>query len=570
MAETKSTWESVGGNNGDRIGGNANKFSYTDKDGKTHTLQVDCGTMFSDKELTGYDNFMPDLFESDGFLLTHCHMDHIGGISHMLNLRRDELKANREAGKDFVIHCAPYTQKLLEDNLALQKMPREEWPKFVKVEDGKPFEVAGFKVEPFAVSHSAPDAMGYVIESPDGVRMMTMGDFKTAPVPLGKGWDNERIAEVAKKGVDLMFLDSTSATQEGVCPPEKDVEKGIKDIVAQSEGGMIVSAVIASSAHRLHTVAMALAEHANETGKKPRTIILDGGSLKRSYIALKRCGYDIEKQVKEATGQDIKIYDARAPEAQKVPKTERFYVCTGTQGEELASFYRASQGMNRNIPMKGTNCPIYVYNLQSCIPGNEETYAAMEQGFKDLGCTTYFPDRYKENKYLTHVSGHAKAGDIRLACDLVAKNSPRPTMVVPVHGDPVQRRAVMKIAQDAGLKAAIVPNFAAVEVAKDGKVSYVQPTSKQEVWIGINDKNDNFIEPDFQYDRVTRDVETDKLRVVETIPYTKAPVEDERRGKGKNKDGKWNNPPKKHNGKNKNKGGRFNPAFVKKGGRGGR
>ena len=124
----------------------------------------------------------------------------------------------------------------------------------------------------------------------------------------------------------------------------------------------------------------------------------------------------------------------------------------------------------------------------------------------------------------------------------------------------------MKIAQDAGLKAAIVPNFAAVEVSKDGKVSYVQPTSKQEVWIGINDKNDNFIEPDFQYDRVTRDVETEKLRVIETIPYTKAPVEDERRGKGKG--GKHNGPQKKHNGKNK--GGRFNVAFVKKGGRGGR
>ena len=40
----------------------------------------------------------------------------------------------------------------------------------------------------------------------------------------------------------------------------------------------------------------------------------------------------------------------------------------------------------------------------------------------------------------------------------------------------------------------------------------------------------------FQYDRVTRDVETDKLRVVETIPYTKAPVEDERRGKGQRHD----------------------------------
>ena len=555
MAETKSTWESIGGNNADRIGGNGNKFSYTDKDGTTHTLQVDCGTLFSDKGLTGYDNFMPDLFESDGFLLTHCHMDHIGGISHLLNIKRDELKQRREEGKPFVIHCAPYTQKLLEDNLALQKQPREEWPTFVKVEDGKPFEVAGFKVEPFAVSHSAPDAMGYVIESPDGVRMMTLGDFKTAPVPLGKGWDNENIAKIASKGIDLMFIDSTSATQEGVCPPEKDVEKGIKDIVAQSEGGMIVSAVIASSAHRLHTVAMALAEHAAETGKKPRTIVLDGGSLRRSYIALKRCGYDIEKQVKEATGQDIKILDARDGEVAKTPKRERFYVCTGTQGEELASFYRASQGTNRNIPMDTSRDPIYVYNLQSCIPGNEEQYAAMEQGFKDQGCTTYFPDRYKENKFLTHVSGHAKGGDIRLACDLVGRNSPRPTTVIPVHGDPAQRKAVMKIAQDAGLKASIVPNFAAVDVSKEGKISYTQPTSKQEMWIGVNDKNDNFIDPDFQYDRVTRDVDSGKIRVVETLPYTKAVIENDKRG-GKN--GK----------KGKNKG--FTPAFAKGNRRGGR
>ena len=199
--------------------------------------------------------------------------------------------------------------------------------------------------------------------------------------------------------------------------------------------------------------------------------------------------------------------------------------------------------------------PIYVYNLQSCIPGNEEQYAAMEQGFKDQGCTTYFPDRYKENKFLTHVSGHAKGGDIRLACDLVGRNSPRPTTVIPVHGDPAQRKAVMKIAQDAGLKASIVPNFAAVDVSKEGKISYTQPTSKQEMWIGVNDKNDNFIDPDFQYDRVTRDVDSGKIRVVETLPYTKAVIENDKRG-GKN--GK----------KGKNKG--FNPAFAKGNRRGGR
>lgn len=569
MAETKSTWESIGGNNADKIGGNANRFTYTDENGKTSVLQIDNGTQFSEPGLTGYNNFMPEIMEADAYLITHCHMDHIGAWSHQLNIQRDELKQRREDGKPLTIHCPKYAQCLLEDNLALQKIPREEFPKFVTVEPGKAFEVAGFKVEPFAVSHSSPDAMGYVIESPDGVRMMTCGDFKTAEIPMGKGWNEAEIAKVASKGVDLMFLDSTSATQEGICPPEKDVINGIKEVLPPSEGGMIVSAIIASSAHRLHTVATAVAEYANESGQRPRTIVLDGGSLTRSAAALKKCGYNIESMVEKATGQKVKILDARDPEVAKVPKSQRFYVCTGTQGEELASFSRASRGENRNIPMHG-DTPIFVYNLQSCIPGNEETYAAMEQGFKDQGCTTFFPDRYKENKYLTHVSGHAKGGDIKSACELIAKHSPRPTTVVPVHGDVPQRKAVMKIAQDAGLKAAIVPNFAKVEVSKEGKVAFTKSETKEEVWIGVREveaqsngqKSNNGgkqrrPETEFEYDRVARNIETGKLKVVEKIPYTKAVIEE--RGFG----GKGG----KQGGKGGKKGG-FNPAFAQKGNRG--
>lgn len=114
---------------------------------------------------------------------------------------------------------------MIKNNLQSTGIPKEEFPEFHLIEPGKPFEANGFKVEPFAVSHSIPDAVGFVIESPDGTRMMTMGDFKTAKVPLGQGFDDEKVAAVAAKGIDYLFVDSTSATSPGETIGESEVKR---------------------------------------------------------------------------------------------------------------------------------------------------------------------------------------------------------------------------------------------------------------------------------------------------------------------------------------------------------
>lgn len=517
MADTVTKWESLGGNNTHRIGGNGYEFAYVGENGETQALQVDYGTLFADKAKTGYEAYMPDLPRSDDILITHGHMDHIGGIAHLLNLKRKELKEKREAGKPLTLHCTKYAEVMIRNSLAGARIPTEEFPEFHTVEDGKPFNVGGFKVEPFAVSHSIPEAVGYVVESPDGVRMMTMGDFKTAPIPLGKGWDDKRVGEVASKGIDFMFLDSTSASSDGMAKGEDDVRKGLREVLKGSEGGMVVSAMIASSAHRLMTVAMAVAEHAKETETKPRTVIIDGASLISARRALTSCGYDLEKMVREATGVQVRVVASNTRIAQDTPANEKFCVCTGTQSEE-ASFLKIAEGRNKNISIEGVGCPVYVYNLQSCIPGNEEKYEKLEQKFIDKGCKTFFPSRYKENKYTVHASGHAGAGDVARACSVVGKNSPRPTKVVPIHGSGDQRKKVMEIAQNAGLKAFIVPNFAAINVAKDGSVNFTKP-SGQETWIGISDKNNDFRRPNYEYDRVVLDMVKKNTYKAETLKY---------------------------------------------------
>lgn len=526
MAEAYTSWKSAGGNNADHIGGNGYEFSYVDETGyEKKSIQVDYGSLFCNKEETGYDCFIPVMPESDDILITHGHADHIGGLAHLMNLKRAEFAAKREKGENLTIHCTPFAEKMIKNNLQSSGIPKEEFPEFHLIEPGKPFEANGFKVEPFAVSHSIPDAVGFVIESPDGTRMMTMGDFKTAKVPLGQGFDDEKVAAVAAKGIDYLFIDSTSATSPGETIGESEVKKGLREILKQSQGGPVISGVISSSCHRLHTVASALAEEAIEEAAllekrfgypvepQPRTMILDGASLIAARRAMNACGYKLEDLIKQETGIDIKIVASNTKAALNTPPEERFYVCTGTQGED-ASLLKIAEGRNRNISLaemretsgRGKDLPVYVYDLQSCIPGSEEKHQALENKFKEQGCTTYFPSRYKPNQFTIHASGHAGAGDVAKICRIVAKNSERPTMVVPIHGDPSQRRNVMKIAQDNGLNACIVPNMAEMKSFK--RYTSWEDGGKTEEWIGVNDANNDFRRPYFKYDRVQLNVET--------------------------------------------------------------
>lgn len=529
MAESFTSWKSAGGNNADHIGGNGYEFSYTDESGeKKGVVQVDYGSLFCKKEETGYDAFIPTMPESNDILITHGHADHMGGLAHLMNLKRAEFEQKRAKGENLTVHCTAFAEKLIKNSLQSTGIPKEEFPDFHVFKPDETFEINGFKVEPFSVSHSIPDAVGFVIESPNGTRMMTTGDFKTAKVPLGQGFDDEKVAAIASKGIDYLFIDSTSSTAKGETIGESEVKEGLRRILKESENGPVISGVISSSCHRLHTVATALAEEALENGTEPRTMILDGASLINARRAMNQCGYKLEDLIRAETGVEMKIVSANSKTAQRTPPQNRFYVCTGTQGED-ASLLKIAEGRNKNISLDemressgmGKDLPIYVYDLQSCIPGSEETHKALEEKFQAQGCATYFPSRYKPNKYTIHASGHAGSGDVAKICKIVSESSPRRTTVVPIHGDPAQRRNVMKIAQESGLSACIIPNM--VEMRAFKKYATWENGGKTEEWIGVNDANNDFRKPYFKYDRLALDLETKERKKIGYYKYKRAP-----------------------------------------------
>src|SRR5262249_56562612 len=86
-----------------------------------------------------------------------------------------------------------------------------------------PVEVGPFRVEPFAMTHSIPDAVGLAIRTPVGTVIHT-GDFKIDQTPLdGRLPDLGRLADLAAGGVLLLLSDSTDVARPGTTPARRSL-----------------------------------------------------------------------------------------------------------------------------------------------------------------------------------------------------------------------------------------------------------------------------------------------------------------------------------------------------------
>lgn len=514
MAEKRTEFESLGGNNLDGIGGNAKKITYTAEDGSKKSIQIDCGMKFSDKTLTGVDNYIAPL-ECDDLLLTHAHADHIAGIIHHIQMNPE---------RPLNIYADKFTHQFMLAEMTKQGLPIDNMPKFHDVKDGEKFKVNGFEIEPVPVTHSAPGAIAFVIESPDGTRMMDMGDFKTTKAELGKGWDDKRIAEVFAKGVDVCFCDSTSTTSKETTPSYDMVTKGFKKILYDNPNAQMMVGTIARSAQQMMADVIAVAEYAKETGTKPRTFILDGASLVQVNNCLNKADMSMTRECEKRTGVRVNIIDAKDPAARAIPPSERIYMVTGTQGEEMASMARVSRGENRNI-RPARSVPNLCVNQQAVIPSgdNQAVVDQMMGALRAQGWKTMIPERgaaFVEGETY-YVSGHGRAGDMEKVADLAAANQPadRKTTFIGIHGDEVQTKATEEIFKGKGQKVDHITNAQKIVVSK-GEVQ-VSPTIGKASRIAVIDQNDDFMNPDFRYIKQAFNPVAKKWEDVKEIEYKK-------------------------------------------------
>ncbi len=397
----------LGGAN--EIGMNFNLYCQNGK-----FLLIDCGIGFAGGEINGVDIVLPNIdfllkhkIKLSGIVITHIHEDHIGAIPYIW----ERLK------------CRIYATKLAAEFLR-EKLAEKHFKKEVEIkiiDDKKTLHIDGFSMDFVGITHSVPEMQGLFLNTPHG-KIFHTGDWKIDKNPVaGDETDFKRIKELSKDGVLAMVCDSTNVFNEGYSGSEGDLEKEFVKLVKDYEDGCVFVTTFASNIARLHT----LSNVARRTGRK---LFISGRSIERIVKVAKKAGY---------LDDCVEFLDQR--DFSSVPRYKALVICTGCQGEELASLTKIASGQSRYINIKKGDVVLFSSKV---IPGNDKKIFSIYNRLALLNI-----DVVTEKTHKIHVSGHPNREELKKMYSVV-----KPWYAVPVHGEPAHLREHCSFAKQIGIE----------------------------------------------------------------------------------------------------------------------
>ena len=389
------------------IGMNITAFEYEDS-----IIVVDCGLAFPEDDMLGIDLVIPDITylkdnisKVKGFVITHGHEDHIGGLAYALK----EI--------NIPVYATKLTMGIIDKKLKEHNLLRNTRRKVVKY--GQSINLGQFRIEFIRTNHSIADAAALAIYSPAGTIVHT-GDFKVDYTPVfGDSIDLQRFSEIGKKGVLALMSDSTNATRPGFTQSERTVGKTIETIFSEHQHSRIIVATFASNVDRVQQII-------NTAYKFDRKVVVEGRSMVNIIDTASELGYlDIPERTLIPIEQ-LKNY----------PDEKTVLITTGSQGESMAALSRMAADIHKKVTIKAGDTVIF---SSSPIPGNEKSVSKVINELSQKGANVIFQD--------THVSGHACQEELKLIYSLV-----KPKYAIPVHGEFRHLKANAMIAESLGIE----------------------------------------------------------------------------------------------------------------------
>ena len=405
---------------------------------------IDAGMQFANDDTPGVDYIIPNTTYLEerkdkirALFITHGHLDHIGGVPLVLS----------RIGNPPV-----YSRQL---SVLLMKKRQAEFPHLPPlnahiVERDEVITAGNLKIRFFGVTHTIPDSMGIIIETPYGW-IVNPGDYKLDQIDGVVSQEEEEeysIFDDAK--VLLLMTDSTNIENEGFALPEVRVHQGLERLIRDNKGGRIIIAAFASHITRL----MKIIEIAEAFNKK---VAIDGRSMSTNIAVAEEAGLLSPKK-----GTIIPIEDA-----DKYPPDRVIILMTGAQGEEFAALNRAATKTHRKFTLKKGDTIIL---SASIVPGNEIAVARMKDGLARQGVNiiTY---RTAGEDYI-HATGHGNKEDIRWL-----HQKTHPNFFIPIHGHHYMLQSHKRLALSVGMPEdhIVVPdNGSIIEIDHGTKISVLK------------------------------------------------------------------------------------------------
>ena len=410
------------------IGKNMYIFEYG-----SDIVVVDCGLMFPDEEMFGIDLVIPDVTylrerkdDVRAFVITHAHEDHVGGLPYVL-----------PNFPGVPIYASTLARGLLGNKIKEHKLHNNP---LLALDPGDDIEIGPFRVIPFRVGHSIPDAMGVAIRTTVGTVVHT-GDFKFDHTPVdGKLSDFAILARLGEEGVICLLSDSTRAENPGYTPSERTVGEAFREIMEPLEGRVIV-ATFASNIARIQQVLDAASDMDRDT-------VVIGRSMEQNFRIATDLGY-------------LKFDPSRVLSKDKIkdhPDGKLVIATTGAQGEPMAGLARMANRDHRFVEIQPGDTVIV---SASPIPGNEEYVSCTIDNLFKAGANVYYHTIKR-----AHVSGHASQEELKLMLGLV-----KPRYFIPIHGEFRMQVQHGRLAIETGVapeNVFIIENGTPIEISADG------------------------------------------------------------------------------------------------------
>lgn len=338
-----------------------------------------------------------------GYLITHGHLDHIGGLPHIVPKFPAPIYGSR-----FTIGRV---EEIFE-NFGLP-MPDGFELKTVEMNENthERLKVGEFYVELVRITHSIPGSTCIVLDTPVG-RLINTGDFRLDPNPLDhERTDIERLKQLGDEGVLALLSESTTVERAGRTPSESTIEPSFIDLMERAPGRIFVG-LFSTNMNRVQMIVNAAVHH----GKK---VAMDGRSMVSTLEMAVRHGF-----MKIPKGTFVPI--ANVP---GMPDREVVVVCTGSQGEPSSALQRMASGDHKHIKLKEQDTVVL---SSSPIPesGNDKLIGDMVDGLTKKGVHVFEHRNHElDGVGPLHVSGHASRDEY---ADMI--NFTRPKFFVPIYG----------------------------------------------------------------------------------------------------------------------------------------
>ncbi|HSX18386.1 MAG TPA: ribonuclease J [Candidatus Saccharimonadales bacterium] len=355
-----------------------------------------------------------------GFVITHGHLDHIGGLPHILPKYNAPVYGSRftigrveEIFENFGI---PMPQGFELKTVVMNETTHER------------LKLGNFFVELIRVTHSIPGSTAVVVDTPAG-RIINSGDFRFDPNPLDhEKTDVERFNQLAKEGVTVLLSESTTTERPGRTPSESTIEQSFIDIMDNAPGRIFVG-LFSTNMNRVQMIINAAVHH----NKK---VAMDGRSMISTLEMAIRNGY-----VKVPRGMFVPIASAAT-----LKDDQLVVVCTGSQGEPNSALIRMSMGDHKHVQLKEQDTVIL---SSTPIPytGNDALIREMTDDLLKKGVHVYRHETHEiDNAGPLHVSGHASQEEYVEMITML-----KPKFFVPIYGDFTAKKYHIDLAIEAGL-----------------------------------------------------------------------------------------------------------------------